>query len=102
MAYNFQDALVVIQNTKGRPACIRLYCFSTLHREEKTWKVIHFMDKAGREINITGLWQSGTAPDCAMHASLNKIYSSIQQIARHQRAIELDADAVAKMRPLCA
>ena len=34
----------------------------------------------------------------AMHASLNKIYSNIQQMARHQRAAELDADAVAKMR----
>lgn len=34
----------------------------------------------------------------AMHASLNKIYSNVQQIARHQRATELDADAVAQMR----
>lgn len=34
----------------------------------------------------------------AMHASLNKIYSNIQQIVRHQRATELDADAVTQMR----
>ena len=34
----------------------------------------------------------------ALHTSLNKIYSNVQQIACHQRAAELDADAVAKMR----
>lgn len=30
----------------------------------------------------------------ALHASLNKIYSNVRQIVRHQRARELDADAV--------
>lgn len=34
----------------------------------------------------------------AMHASVNKIYSNVLQIVRHQRASELDADAVAKIR----
>ena len=34
----------------------------------------------------------------AMHASLNKVYSNIRQIVRHQRAGKLDADAVVKIR----
>lgn len=34
----------------------------------------------------------------AMHASLNKVYSNVRQIVRHQRAGELDADTVAKIR----
>ncbi len=33
----------------------------------------------------------------ALHASLNKIYSNIQQITRHQRTKELDARAVAQI-----
>lgn len=34
----------------------------------------------------------------AMHASVNKIYSNVLQIVRHQQADELDAGAVAKIR----
>lgn len=34
----------------------------------------------------------------ALHASVNMIYSNVKQITRHQRAGELDADAVAKIR----
>lgn len=34
----------------------------------------------------------------AMHASLNKIYSNVQQIIRHQRAVQMDADTAAKIR----
>ncbi len=33
----------------------------------------------------------------AMHTSVNKIYSNVLQISRHQRAKEMDAEAVAKM-----
>ncbi len=33
----------------------------------------------------------------ALHASLNKIYSNIQQITRHQRTRDLDAKAVAQI-----
>ncbi len=33
----------------------------------------------------------------AMHAGVNKIYSNVQQILHHQRAREMDAEAVAKM-----
>ncbi len=33
----------------------------------------------------------------AMHAGVNKIYSNVLQISRHQRAREMDAEAVAKM-----
>ena len=33
----------------------------------------------------------------AMHASVNMIYSNVQQISRHQRAMEMDADTVAKL-----
>lgn len=33
----------------------------------------------------------------AMHASVNMIYSNVQQISRHQRAMGMDADAVAKL-----
>ena len=32
-----------------------------------------------------------------MHASVNMIYSNVQQISRHQRAMGMDADAVAKL-----
>ena len=34
----------------------------------------------------------------ALHTSVNMIYSNVKQITRHQRAGELDADAVAKIR----
>lgn len=33
----------------------------------------------------------------ALHASLNMIYSNVRQITRHQRAKNLDTDAVAKL-----
>ena len=33
----------------------------------------------------------------AMHASVNMIYSNVKQISRHQRAGNMDADAVAKL-----
>lgn len=33
----------------------------------------------------------------ALHASVNMIYSNVRQISRHQRAKEMDAEAVAKM-----
>ncbi len=33
----------------------------------------------------------------AMHTGVNKIYSNVLQISRHQRAREMDAEAVAKM-----
>ena len=34
----------------------------------------------------------------ALHASVNKIYSNVQQILRHQKAGELDGRAVSQMR----
>lgn len=34
----------------------------------------------------------------AMHASVNKIHSNVQQILRHQKAGELDSRAVSQMR----
>lgn len=33
----------------------------------------------------------------AMHAGVNKIYSNVLQISRHQRVREIDAEAEAKM-----
>ena len=33
----------------------------------------------------------------ALHASVNMIYSNVQQISRHQRAMRMDANAVAKL-----
>ncbi len=33
----------------------------------------------------------------AMHTGVNMIYSNVKQISRHQRAREMDAEAVAKM-----
>ncbi len=33
----------------------------------------------------------------AMHAGVNKIYSNVLQISRHQRAREMDAEAVVEM-----
>ena len=33
----------------------------------------------------------------AMHTGVNMIYSNVKQISRHQRARDMDADAVAKL-----
>lgn len=33
----------------------------------------------------------------ALHASVNMIYSNVRQIARHQRAVGMDAEAVSKL-----
>ena len=33
----------------------------------------------------------------AMHASVNMIYSNVQQISRHRKAKEMDAEAVEKL-----
>ena len=63
----------------------RLQRYMTMTRLYSTVPEVHFK---GRSPNLNH----------ALHASVNKIYSNVQQILRHQKAGELDGRAVSQMR----
>ena len=78
-----------VRMTEGQYRRFQRYLALTHLRSTAYFRhLIHGNDLKGRSSELNH----------AMHASLNKVYSNVRQIVRHQRAGELDADAVAKIR----